>query len=536
MTEGQRYITPAEAIFQKLVERRFSETTNSLLEIAEKDAKTRLSRNAGPLGEKRIKNGLVNCLGPYLEEISKLADQRETQEYTNSANDITTFLGGVKIATVGCSDRRIGHSAITLPQVGTGHRRPGGVAEFRESTANPDDKKFVMNDHVIAASIGYTAEIQKEKGKQPKFYEKILLHIDCAAGKKAACKKAEDEQKPIPEGEELEMQSIEGLLEKMRDSMSGFNTDIKRAGGKELTVISLFDIHSQGEIYGLEYVFDEKRAKGQQLFDRSKSLPQNFDEWENEGKILRTATLDKKLLTDNPELADIKTRIDEDPSLALNIQAPEHHANSMVKIADVTKILTERYENGEGFNWIPAKLREEIQDPDLLRTIAFDMIRNSVRRILGRIEPGNHDRLKHPERLTRIGSTGGALNEQTPAFIISTPGGELRPQDKEAAKIKIPLQAHVAEELGVDLTKEAQIVVVTEEYDADDYNPAKPDIARKAYHEKASLAKYNAAEVRNLFTDKVKNGDIVVIAALHDRKRRMVEVLSSLPQEERPQD
>ena len=515
-----------------------SQGTNDLLALAIPDAYTRLSERAGARGRERVRNGLRNRLGPYLEEISIIADQRDplkTPAHADSTKQINDYRNGVKVSMTVCSDRRKGASAVALPQTDTIHRRPGGIPEFRESTASPDKKEYVMKDPVIAASIWYNAEKQERDGKKPKFYEKIVIHTDCAAGKKVACAKAADEGRPQPTGEELEMQSLESSFDDVREPMSGFDTDIKRAGGEGLTVLSVFDIYSQGEIYGLEYVYDEKKSRGEKLFDRNKSLRENFQEMEKNGKILRTEALDRKLLNDNPDLARIKQLIDANIISPLDIKSPENHAESMGQIGEVTIELTRRYEEKNNFTWIPEAMRKNIQDPDLLRSLAVDMIRNSVRRILADIEPGNHDRLKHPEELTRIGSTGGALNEQHPSFIISTPGGQLRQQDKDAARIIIPLQGHVADELGIDREKEAQVVIITEEYDADDYNPAKPELARKAYHEKTALVKYNAAEIRNLFPEEVADGRIVVVAALHDRSRRMTHVVSSLPREHAPE-
>ena len=243
-------------------------------------------------------------------------------------------------------------------------------------------------------------------------------------------------------------------------------------------------------------------------------------------------TLDKKLLQDNTDLAEISRAIRTGKRRSIDVIDPNSHAKSMIEIAEMTQEITQMYEESEeGFTWIPEKIRANIKDndPDLLRALAFDMIRNSGRRILADIEPGNHNRLKHPERLTRVGSIGGALNEQTPAFVISTPGGLLREQDLEYAKLIIPLQAKVAEEMGVNEEVEAHVVVVTEEFDAGDYNPENPLIAKKARITASAIAKSNAADIRDLFPGEVANGKLVVVAALHDHSRRMTDILTSLP-------
>lgn len=530
MTEGPSHSTPAEAVFSRTPELPFNEEVNEFLNLAIPDALTRIPKDAGPEVHTRIINGLIRRFGTFADgdnEVARQLQKTEAQKYIAKKRK-----SDVKFAAVICSDRRKRWLAIGDPEADTQHRRPRGVPELTESSSYPDERTYVMGDYEIAGSISSTAEDRIEKDREPAFLEMIVGHIDCGAGYKIV----EEELKKDGLGleditkEELEFRSIEGFFDKVRGPISGFNTDIETAGGYGNTVIAIFDPHSQGLILGLEHIYDEKLARGEKLFDRNKTIDQNFEEWEEARKIVMTEKLDQKLLEDNPDLRALKKHIDADNRLALDIKNPKNLAKDVVRIGKVKEVLTKRYETSEeGFTWIPEKVREDMP-ANILYSLAEHMIHNSVYRILGGIEPGNHDQLHHSEQSTRIGPKGGSLNEKSPAFIISTPGGELRKQDKEAYQILRPLSIHVAEHIGINLEQEARVVTVTEIFDKDKYNPEKPEVARKELHMKRALVKHNAREIRRLYPEDVADGRMVVVAALYDNSGKMIEVVTSRPQ------
>ncbi len=249
-----------------------------------------------------------------------------------------------------------------------------------------------------------------------------------------------------------------------------------------------------------------------------------------------TELLDKELEDD---ILFAKAKLGVDLHEKLDIKNPQNFADNMIQISNISRDITERYENSEdGFSFIPEHLRVH-KSTNAVRTLAYTAIRNSVYRDMVGIKPGEHELLEHPEQLVRVGPIGAAFNQNTIAFGQVTPSGLLRPQDEEGidklyglSEVYMP---KLKGDLQADFAEEGRIILVTEEYDKSRYG--NDDAAEDAFERKASNVRRNVAKTKKKFEKGVENGDTIVVGAIYmSDARNMGMVLSSFAKDDNLSD
>lgn len=487
--------------------RRSPETTshliNRLVQLAARDALFRLPKDASTEAQVRVANAIKNRFLPHVEESEIIAEQLTSPEYRQFVQEQKEFLG-VRLGVVVCPDGRIAASAIVDPRVGHVHRRLQGMLETKGSSKHPG--KFVVDDPLIDSAV---AEAIVQRPDNPYFVELMGPHIDSIHpehGCGAAKGKISKAKKGVPTAVAMKNGAIPEYFDELGEKFSAFTNTITDASGKATTFDMTHDSYSQGLIFGLKDTYH--------LFDPSKSLRENLVTLHAEGKILMTEFLDDKVRTALSET-------DLAGSLKETLDDPNHFAQNFMLIGRIAKELTLHHEqNGFSEIGLPKHFTEGHSEATI-RALAYHAIRNSVYRVLGGIEPGNHKLLHHPEKIIRIGPIGAAFNRESISFIQVTPPGDLRPEDISGAEALYGLFEGIAPTVGIDLENEARIIMVTGEY----HPTGDPDQTR--LQEVQRQVNKNAAKLREVFAEGIRTGSTVVIGAIFESgTRKMTHIVS----------
>lgn len=516
--------------------------TGMLIASAKRDALKRISkRELGikPEVNERITNALERRLGPYIKESEIIAKQLATPEYRDFVTETKAFLD-TSVGVIACPDGRILAAALTDPRVGRVHRRLQGKPEFARSEhlSTVDKNVYIVDDPMMDAAITTSVQERQAQGDHKAVtVELIGPHIDsmhpdhgCGGGAQAVSKNGR------PKVTAMKYGAVPEYFETVGPSFdTTFNNTIAAAGGKGWTLDMTHDAHSQGLIFGLRY----------QLWGTGTApLRDALTKLHQDGDILMTELLD-------PHLQETITAAAQDRGITspLQIRNPEHFAQNMITVGEIAREITQEYEeNGlptwfqfptdllPGIKHAPEGPTQDIKDIKLTedmpeditenvkRTFIYHAIRNCVYRQLGDIKPGEHDLQEHPEQVIRVGPIGADFNVQTIPFSEVTPHGLLRQQDIEGAQALYGLSEGILPTLGVDLAKEARVIIVTGEYNEADYSSEGAKL--KALAKVTSEVKHNVHTLCEVFEEGIINGETVVIGALHDAEsREMTHVL-----------
>lgn len=471
-------------------------STETLIAAAKKDA---LARVDNKRAKERIETGIENRLKPYLSESIVIANQINDERYLNYVGELSNYLG-TNIGIVACPDGRIIGPQIAAPRLVNLHRRLAGIPDIRKSTLNQENG-YVLDDPYMSASI--SDRIRKNREKP--LIEIVGPHIDsenplhgCGALKIITTSTGSSAQTAMAYG------GIPKYFEMIGNGLSAFSNAAEKAGGKGYVVDATHDAYSQGLIFGLKSVYDQKGADA--MFDRDINLRENLLQLHNNKKIVMTELLDETL---KQEVLNKFAQTGE--SSLLELRNPRNLAKNMQIIGRIAMEINQSMESA-GFPFIPDSLK--VSDDKVNKTISFIAIRNSVYRILGNIKPGNHNLLHHPEQIIRVGPVGAAYNVETIPFTQVTPPGELRPQDIDGVKKLYGLSETILPTLGADLNKEARIIVATGEFNAKDYSS--DQVANRNHENAIAVTRNNAAHLRSEFNDGVKNGEVAIISMLFE--------------------
>ncbi len=495
------------------------QTTLSLVNAAKKDALIRLPDKAEVAARERVTTAIENRFGPYIEESKEISRQLNTEEYQSYIREIDDFLD-VTYGSVVCPDGRILAISFFDPRVGRINRRLAGMPDVRRST---EDAAPVLDDPTISAAIGNAIIDREEAGGSTDVVEFIGPHISsenpdhgCGATKGKVTGKGRPAKTAMKYG------GIYAYFDELGDEFVAFDTVAKRAGGTGWTFDMTHDAYSQGLIFGLKKVYDEKNKH---MFDPQASLRENLKKLHENGNILMTELLDERFEGAIIEAAQVRG------ITQINSRDPKNLAENVMTIGHIAKEITQQEEES-GFDWIPQHLRtyhnefsgeEESKPANVIRTLAYHAIRNSVYRILSGIPLGEHDLLEHPEQLIRVGPVGAAYNVETIPFIQVTPDGELKQKDVDGVKKLYGLSEGILPELGVDFEKEGRVIVTTGEHDTTIYRD--PKIANSALLKEKKIVQNNAAKLRDEFSEGIPTGDTVIIGVVYEKNTAIAHIV-----------
>jgi len=479
--------------------------TESLTEEARIDALQRipLSRDA----QERVNNAVEKTLKPYILESEVISTQLLSPEYRKYTAEINEFLGAI-VGYVACPDGRILVIQLGDPKVARVSRRFQGRPPTRPSTR--DENKEVPDDPYLSSSI--TTELQERKKivNIPEIVQMFGPHIH-STHPDHGCGDGTNELVLFGHTPEIGMEfgGIPEFFEGLKEGFFAFDNIAKIAGGKGSTFDAVHDAHSQGLIYGLRYTYPR--------FDSNLSLRDNLLLLKENQLILMTEFLDpifEEKIREKAKALGVEGNI--------NMFDYYNFAPNIMLIGKIAKELTLEEEQ-KGFPWIPKAIIEDKTEV-ATRVLGYHAIRNSVYRVLGGIKPGAHNLLKHPERLIRIGPIGADFNVQNIPFNESTVPGPFQETDIKAVEKLYGLSYNILKEQGVNLRKEARIILVTGIFDPSLYADEQKSQAQ------LTLAKHivqnNAAWIRRRYNRSIKTGETVVVGALHEPgTRRLLQIV-----------
>ncbi len=480
---------------------------------ATRDALSRLPEGNGHEARARILRGIENRFKPTVLESEEIADQLKTPEYLHYKEEIAEFLDWARIGIIVCPDGRINpYLAISDPGVMVFHQRLAGKPEVRPSSGTQGG--MTLNDPNITGGLVTAVRKRREINPEVEMIEFIGPHIyseepehGCGALKLQVSKNERSTTS-------MRFGGIERYYDELGAGFDAFNnaaTNNRELGVPSTTFDISHDIHSQGLIFGIRSTYPE--------FNPNKSLRENLVEQHREGKIVMTEFLDDTF----------KARIHD---VAESMFGPDHEianpldstrlAQNIMKIGRIAKAITLE-EEARGFDFIPEDLIKDAT-PTAKRVLAYTLIRNVVYRRLADIRAGHHPLLKHNEETIRVGS-GGPRNIDHVSFVIGAPNGQLRESDIDdvfALEDNI-LRGTLKSEKNVDPEKEAAIIVVGTTFDPSKYideetAQAERDIA-------FSTVGNNAARIRNMRPNDIRNGYRVVIGAFFGPDRTITEIV-----------
>lgn len=448
----------------------------------------------------RIKNSMERRFLPYVEENEEIADQLSSPGYSSFATETENFLEA-KSGFTACVDGRLIVMVYTDPKVGSMHRRLGGLPETRRSTRHG---KPVLDDPDLAAAIKTNFERRRSSGKPVQLVEYLGPHIDSAEPTTESCGRQTAQIVASGQAPEIGMRfaAIPEYFDELGEGFYAFDNVAQEAGGKSVTIDLTHDSYTQGLIVGLRNAHHE--------FNTELDLRSNLGRLRNEGKILTSESLDKRL----------GRRIEEqmtDRGIGLiDVRDFRRFAPNAISIGKIGHDLTIEEER-EGFPWIPDTIRKDMPY-FAVKNLAYHMIRNTVYRVAGNIEQGDHALRHHPEQLIRVGPIGADFNVGTIPFIERTARGRLQPDDIEGTKVLYNLAGGVFRSHQINLNEEGRVITVTGMFDEKRY--ANPNIAQEEFNEVASMVRNNAAWIRDEFEPGIKSGQAIVVGAIHDPSTR----------------
>lgn len=452
--------------------------------------------------KERINNAIKNRLFPYLEENEVISAQILSPEYQKFLKETEAFLKA-QIEIVQCPDGRIAPIGLADPVYANIMRRPQGLFSTRASSRTD---KPVPTDPDLVSELITAVEDRKAAGEvKPSVVSFVGPHIDsheathgCGASNAKLTARGHVGVIGMKQG------GIKEYFEELGDGFFAFDNVAELVGATGATFDLTHDSYSQGFIIGLRDAYDS--------FDPAKSLRQNLLALAAEKRIIMTELLDDGF-KERIEKSALKHGLKSG-----RINVSDHHAfaKNMILIGSVAREITLQ-EEARDHAFLTAHIRTK-RSHIIARNLAYLVIRNIVYRILGGIEPRNHKLLKHPETLLRVGPVGALYNIKNIAFIQTTPRGRIMQDDIDIVNVLYSLSQGVLLALGIDLSKEGRIILVTGVYDADRYRS--DTIAHAELNYIKGTVKYNASVIRKMYEPSVEAGETVVLGALFDPDTR----------------
>jgi len=478
-------------------------SARALTDQAKEDALGSL-RTLNIESRERVENALERRFYPYVVESAVIASQIGSHKYLNSfVPEIDSFLGA-KVGYIVCPDGRISMLSLGDPKVASIYRRLQGLPSTRKSTRS-DDEKVVPNDPFLSSAIESELKNRAKKfGDIPKLVQKLGPHIH-STHPHHGCGDRTGEMISAGHTPKIGMRygGIKEYFETLGDGFEAFENAAQNMGGRGTTIDVVHDAHSQGLIYGLRNAY--------QKFNENYPLRKNLELLAQNRLILMTELLDdvfRDIIIEKAKERDVNDFI--------NIEDFYDLANNAILIGSIAKEITQEEENN-GYQWLPRAIRDGKTDTTI-RVAAYHVIRNVTYRVLGNIEPGNHSLERHPEKLIRVGSIGADFNVKNIPFIESTVPGLFQQTDITAVNKLYNLSYNVLLEQGINLEKEARIILVTGNYDP--YKYIDEGVREDELTSAAHIVRNNAAWIRAIYKDSIATGETVVIGALHETQTR----------------
>lgn len=488
-------------------------STEYLVNAAKREAKQWVNKGAS----NKVNNAIEHRFGPYIEENAIIAEGFSTPSYLGHIEETQDFLN-TRIGAVLCSDGRLVSPFFIPPRIGGTYRKPGGLPETNSSSFF---KHKELSDPIIKGAIASAVKQRLDEGKNPQVVEVVGGHFDSTHPSHHGCGALslyhEDAGRNVPEA--MRHGAISDYIKLLGKGFDAFNKIAENAGGKGDTISAFQDTHSMGYVAFLkENAYDE--STGEMKFDQKKSLRDNLIELHNskDNPILMTELTDSLFDKEIDRMAEEKGI--KEP---LNMRDPKALAKNLRLTGEIAMEITGNLDKQIGYDWIPRNIRDG-KSEDTIRTIAYLFIRNSAIRKLGKIIPGKHTLVEHPEQLFRVGPIGAEYNVNIVPFIEATSEGKIQSEDIVGVRKLYRLSAGIFPKMGINLNDEARVIVATGMFDGAIYNDR--NAARTIFETTASRVRSNARILREEFKDGVEKGEVVVIPALYEpHSRRLTHVL-----------
>lgn len=477
---------------------------DAFVDAAKKDAFERT--NGTPDAIKRAETAIENRFRPYVIENLILADQISTPEFEEMLEATDDYLEG-RVAAVQCDDGRITAAQIGDPRLISVGKRLKGMPEVRLSGKN--NGQMVIRDSDINTSIKQYIDRQGRKGNADSHITELIGPHIFSTHPLHGCGKRMAEIAASGGTPEVEMWDggINNYFDELDDAkFEAFNNRIRDLGGKGTTFDMVHDAYSQGLIFGLR--------EARHNFDRGLSLRDNLETLSANGEILMTEKLDD--VFQGMILARAK---EMGANALLDLDNIYEFGRNAILIGTIARELT-KAEEATGFEWIPEHLKRDT-DPRAVRALGYVAMRNSVRRILGNIVPGEHNLVDHTEQSIAIGPIRGDYNKNTIPFIHHIRSGGV---DQDELNNVQALLGLLKNSLGnyhqADPREEGRLVMTTGVFKRNIY--ATEEDAAEEFEDVYSVVGEDAAKIRERFSESVKNGEIVVLGCIHENKTRRI--------------
>ncbi len=484
---------------------------DDLVHIAKEVA---LPRVDSPAARDRVETALEGPFRQYTLEAEVIASDLTSPEYEAFVERTTTYLRHTRIGWIACPDGRIIGLAMGPARVSSGYRKLRGLPRTRLSSKT--NEPLPINP-VLNASINAAFQ-QREREHLPKLLIEFIGPHIYSPHPDHGCGATASKLSGFGSGLPVTAQTMwdGGLGEYFQEAeetgvFQAFNNVARRAGGDGVTFDLTHDIETQGLIWGLRHAHRD--------FDPSVTLRKNLLELADQHAIVMTELLAERW---RPHIVGMIQKLDTtfSPSHPKNMRDFAEFGNLSMLIGTVTLELTEQLEK-EGFSFLPAKLQSETS-PDAIRVLAYHLVWNTVYQIVGGIKHGHHELVHHPERVLRAGPIGADFNVATIPFILGT-AEKMGNADVADAFALYGLMGRFLPEQGVDLEKEARVVMTTAAFNPDIY---KNENAAESDRQLAlTYALENASMMRNALKGAEQAGYTVILPVWHHTVRRSLSII-----------
>lgn len=470
---------------------------DDLVGAAKKDAFQRIPNKTEV--KARVENVIEGVFRSYLLESAVISSQLLTPEILTFSSETSKFLKA-KIGIFVCSDGRIWVLQLADPKVAGFYHQPQGIPPTRESTRG-NNEKMVLNDPYISAAIKTNLRQMRKAGLPLESVQFVGPHLDSMNPEDLSCGACTDDMRQQWRTVQLAMAygGVKEYFTKVGGGIFAFDNSAGRNGGRGSTFDLTHDTYAQSFILGLRNAYDK--------FDYGKTLRKNLEELHKDNVILMTELLDTKFKDRIVEEA--KKRGIDGP---VDIYNYYNFGQNAILIGEIARKLTE--EQGQnGFSFVPDPIKEN-KTENAIAVAAYHCIRNVVYRTVSGIKPGSHRLREHPEQFIRVGPIGAEFNVGTIPFIESTTPGPIQKSAVDAVSKLNALSYGTFKEQKIDVKNRARLILVTGSYDPKLY--ADEEIAEAQLDTAEDIVQNNAAEIRLKCTTAIKEGEVVVLGALHE--------------------
>ncbi len=468
------------------------------------------------LAVERVDNALCFAFQPYVFEAEVIASCLVSPEYEAHIRTVNEYLGQARIGWIACPDGRIVSQALGDARVASIYRKLRGMPRTKESSHTGEPLSV---NPAITASITSSLHRLAKENHTPLLIEFIGPHI-FSSQPTHGCGAAASELSGTGSGLPVTEASMhDGGLSRYfsqaeaTGAYEAFNNVARRAGGQGVSFDMTHDIHSQGLIFGLRHAYKE--------FDPHLSLRKNLLKLASEDHIVMTELLTQQFAE---KIISAAKKLDKSfgPKHPKDLRNYLEFTKNTILLSSVALMLTQQAEQEE-FTFIPQQLLKDCSD-SCMRALAYHLLRNAVYQVVGGIKPGDHPFIHHPERVLRTGTIGADFNGATIPFNLGTPA-LMTTDDQNDAFALYQLMGRFLPEQGVDLEKEARIIMVTGAHNPDVYKTE----TDADYHltETQTLVLENARSVGNMLEDAKKQGYAVVLPLIqHTVERSIISVIT----------